>query len=88
MMHTHLEEREISMLRAEIEMLMSERQSLLAIAGAAALLVVKLDNKLLPENVREIASQLSAGLNDLSEETLSDALEKVRKKSIVSERNK
>ncbi len=88
MMHTHLEEREISMLRAEIEMLMSERQSLLTIAGAAALLVAKLDNKLLPENVREIASQLSAGLNDLSEETLSDALEKVRKKSIVSERNK
>jgi hypothetical protein len=85
MMHTHLEEREISMLRAEIEMLMSERQSLLKIAGTAALLVAKLDNKLLPHNVREIASQLSAGLNDLSEETLSDALDKVRKKSIDSE---
>lgn len=88
MMHTYLEEREISMLRAEIEMLMSERQSLLKIAGIAALLVAELDNKLLPQNVREFASELSASLNDLSEETLSDALEKVRKNSISSERSK
>lgn len=84
-MHTHLEEQEISMLRAEIEMLMSERQSLLKIAGAAALLVARLDNRQLPQNMREFASELSASLNDLSEETLSDALEKVRKKSIASE---
>lgn len=88
MMHTYLEEREISMLRAEIEMLMSERQSLLKIAGIAALLVAELDNKLLPQNMREFASELSASLNDLSEETLSDALEKVRENSISSERSK
>lgn len=85
MMHTHLEEREISMLRTEIEMLMNERQSLLKIAGAAAQLIARIDNKLLPQNVREFASELSASLNELPEETLSDALEKVRKKSTTSE---
>lgn len=85
MMHTHLKEREISMLRAEIEMLMTERQSLLKIAGAAAQLIAKIDSKSLPQNARECASELSASLNELTEETLSDALEKVRKKSTHSE---
>ena len=85
MMHTHLKEHEISMLRAEIEMLMIERQSLLKITGAAALLIDKLDIKILSGDTREFARLLSVSLNDLTEETLYDALEKVRKKPIVSE---
>jgi hypothetical protein len=85
MMHTQLEAREISMLRAEIEILMSERQSLLKIAGAAAQLIAKLDNKILPGDACEFARALSVNLNALSEETLCDALEKVRKKPIASE---
>lgn len=85
MMRAHWKEHEISMLRAEIEMLMIERQSLLKIAGAAALLIAKLDIKILSGNTCESARFLSASLNDLTEETLCDALEKVRKKPIVSE---
>lgn len=81
MMHTQLGEREISMLRTEIEILMNERQSLLKIAGAAAHLIAKLDNKILPGNACEFARALSVNLNVLSEETFCDALEKVKKEA-------
>ena len=77
MPHT-LKEQEISMLRAEIEMLISERQSLLKTTGAAAVFIANLDSDALPEGSCEAAEMLSNCLNDLTEETLRDALEKVR----------
>ena len=77
MPHT-LKEREISMLRAEIEMLVNERQSLLKTTGAAAVFIANLDSDALPEGTYEAAEMLSNCLNDLPEETLRDALEKVR----------
>jgi hypothetical protein len=47
MPHT-LKEQEISMLRAEIEMLMRERQGLLKTTGAAAVFIANLDSDALP----------------------------------------
>lgn len=73
-----LKEQEISMLRAEIEILMKERQSLLKTSGAAAVFIANLDSSTLPEDAYEAAEMLSNCLNDLSEETLRDALEKVK----------
>ena len=78
MPHT-LKEQEISMLRAEIEMLMGERQGLLKTTGAAAaVFIANLDSDALPEGSYEAAEMLSNCLNDLTEDTLRDALEKVR----------
>ena len=73
-----LKEQEISMLRAEIEILMKERQGLLRTSGAAAVFIANLDSSALPKNAYEAAEMLSNSLNDLSEETLRDALEKVK----------
>jgi hypothetical protein len=69
---------EIEMLRGEVEMLMSERQSLLRIAGAAAVFVAQLDSSVLPENTYAAADVLAQALNSLSEDTLNDALDLVR----------
>ncbi len=64
------------MLRAEIEMLMNERQNLLRITGAAAVFVANLDSSVLPDEACNSASILSDTLNHLPEETLREALEK------------
>lgn len=85
MSRNSLEEQETSMLRAEMEILMSERQSLLVVTGAAAVFVAELDSSILPDNVCEAAKFLSNALNNLPEETLRDALEKVRTEPAVSE---
>lgn len=69
---------EVAMLRAEIEMLMSERQALLRATGAAAVFVANLDSESLPETTYAVADILAHSLNDLSEDTLRDALELVR----------
>lgn len=69
---------EISMLRAEIEILMTERQSLLRTTGAAAVFVANLDSESLPETTYAVADILAHSLNELSEDTLRDALELVR----------
>jgi hypothetical protein len=69
---------EIVMLRAEIEMLMSERQALLRATGAAAVFVANLDSESLPEDTYAVADILAHALNDLTEDTLRDALELVR----------
>ncbi len=69
---------EISMLRAEIEILMTERQALLRTTGAAAVFVANLDSESLPETTYAVADILAHSLNDLSEDTLRDALELVR----------
>ena len=78
-------EQEISMLRAEIEMLMGERQSLLKTTGAAAVFIANLDSGALPEGSYEAAEMLSNCLNDLPEDTLRDALEKVKAELTASE---
>ena len=77
-MTSDLHEEEISMLRTEIEMLMGERASLLRTVGAAAVFVAHLDSSVLPEETYTSADVLAHALNDLSEETLRDALETVR----------
>ena len=69
---------EIQMLRSEIEMLMNERQSLLRATGAAAVFVANLDSESLPESTYAVADMLAHALNQLSEDSLRDALELVR----------
>ena len=69
---------EIAMLRTELEMLMTERQALLRTTGAAAVFVANLDSATLPEATYAAADILAHSLNDLSEDTLRDALETVR----------
>jgi hypothetical protein len=80
-MTTHaLNDQEVRLLRDEIELLMSERQKLLQVAGAAAVLVANLDSDNLPDDQDTIdaAEVLAESLNELSEETLQDALDVVR----------
>lgn len=70
-------EGETSMLRAEVEMLMGERQQLLRTVGAAAAFVARLDSNLLSQCSSVAADLLSQSLNGISEETLQEALELV-----------
>jgi hypothetical protein len=75
-----LEDGEVRLLRKEIEMLMTERQKLLQVTGAAAVLVANLDSDTLPddEDTIDAAEMLAEQLNGLTEETLKDALDSVR----------
>lgn len=73
-----MKDEEITMLREELELLMTERQRLIRIAGAAAAFVAELDTKSLPAETYEAAEFLAEFLNDLSEETLRDSLEAVK----------
>ena len=68
---------EITMLRRELEMLMGERQTLLQVAGASAALIASLDSKRLPLGAVEAADMVATSINELSEETLQDALDSV-----------
>jgi hypothetical protein len=77
-----IKDQEISMLREEMEILMSERQMLLRITGAAAAFVAELDTKTLPANTYEAAEFLAEYLNELTEESLRDALEAVKAHAI------
>ena len=76
-MPDQLNKQEISMLRDELEMLMNERTGLLKVVGAAAVLVANTDGRNLPPEAMEAADMLSTLVNELSEETLRDALESV-----------
>lgn len=73
-----LKDQEIAMLRAELEMLMGERMTLLRIAGAAASFIAELDAGVLPENTLEAAEMLAECINAAPEETMRDALEIVK----------
>ena len=75
-----LNDQEVRLLREEIELLMAERQKLLQVTGAAAVLVANLDSETLPQDQDTIdaAEVLAESLNGLSEETLKDALDSVR----------
>ncbi len=81
MPHT-LKDQEIAMLRAELELLMKERDALLQVAGAAAGLIAELDSFDIPSTAMEAAELLSARVNTLPEETLQDALDAVEAHSI------
>ena len=72
-----LKDQEITMLREEMEILMNERQMLLRIAGTAATLIAELDEKTLPPATYEAAEFLGEFLNELSDESMGDALEAV-----------
>lgn len=76
-MADNLNKQEIDMLREELELLMSERTRLLRVVGAAAVLVANTDVRNLPLEAAEAADVLSKSVNELSEETLKDALETV-----------
>jgi hypothetical protein len=67
-------DQEIAMLRREVELLMGERQAILRVAGASAALIASLDSRQLPVGAVEAADMVATSLNDLSEETLQDAL--------------
>ena len=73
MPHT-INQEEINMLRAELEMLMKERQTLLKVSGIAASLVAELDSHNLPSGTEQAAELLATSINALPEETLKDAL--------------
>lgn len=62
------------MLSQEIELLMAERAKLLRVAGAAAQFVAVMESRNLPERVATEAEILAESVNDLSEDTLKDAL--------------
>lgn len=83
MPNTILREQEVFMLRGEMEILMNERQCLLDTTGAAAMFVANLDTTLLPDSACQAAKILSNSLNNLPEETLRDALEKVKSEFAV-----
>ena len=68
---------ELSRLRAEIELLRAERQSLLRAAGAAAVFVVALDAQALSEPTYKLADCLADALKALPEETLRHAIDAV-----------
>lgn len=76
----NLNTEEITLLRQEIELLMRERQRLLQVVGAAAVLVANLDSSTLPDDQDTIdaAEFLAESLNALSEESLQDALDVVQ----------
>lgn len=71
-------DQEIAMLRRELEILMSERQTLLRVVGSSAALIASLNSKHLPVGAVESADLLATSINSLSEETLQDALNAVR----------
>jgi len=72
-----LNKQEIAMLRGELEMLMIERSNLLKVVGAASVLMANTDGRHLPAEAAEAAEMLSKLVNELPEETLSEALESV-----------
>ena len=69
---TALNNEEVTLLRKELELLMSERHRLLQVAGAAAVLVANLDTESLPQEQDTIdaAEVLAESLNSLPDETL------------------
>ena len=67
-------DQEIAMLRSEVEMLIAEREGLLRVVGSAAALIAALDSKRLPVGAVEAADLVATTINQVSEETLQDAL--------------
>lgn len=70
----------VQMLRSEIELMMSDRDALLRIAGAAAKFVEKVNITKLPVSAIPHAEKLAASVNALSEDALNDALNAIKKR--------
>ena len=68
------------MLRSEIEFMMSDRDALLRIAGAAAKFVEKVNIAKLPVSAIPLAEAISSSVNKLSEESLQEALQAAKKR--------
>lgn len=77
-MGQHIDTAETNMIRAELELLMKERETLLKVTGAAAGLVAELNTADLPIRTVEAADLLATAINQLSEESLQDALNAVQ----------
>ena len=70
---------EVEMLRSEIEILMTDREKLLRVAGAAAKFVEKVNIARLPVSAISLAEAVAANVNALSEDSLREALLAVKK---------
>jgi hypothetical protein len=70
----------VQMLRSEIEFMMSDREALLRIAGAAAKFVEKVNIAKLPVSAIPLAEALASNVNGLSEESLQEALQWAKKR--------
>jgi len=70
---------EVEMLRSEIEILMTDREKLLRVAGAAAKFVEKVNIARLPVSAIPLAEAIAANVNALSEDSLREALLAVKK---------
>ncbi len=70
----------IQMLRSEIEFMMSDRDALLRVAGAAAKFVEKVNIAKLPVSAIPLAEAISSSVNKLSEESLQEALLAAKKR--------
>jgi hypothetical protein len=64
----------LSMLGRELELLMGERQTLLQVVGATAVLIASLDSSHLPLGAVKPADLVATTINALPDETLEDAL--------------
>jgi hypothetical protein len=73
-----MDKQEVELLSNEVELLMAERNRLLRVVGAAAVLVANADAMRLQPQAVDAAELLSEMLNALPEETLQDALESVK----------
>jgi hypothetical protein len=70
----------VQMLRSEIEFMMSDREALLCVAGAAAKLIEKVNIAKLPVSAIPLAEALASSVNALSEDSLKEALQAVKKR--------
>jgi len=76
-MKQHANSPEDTLLRAELELLMKERDILLKITGIAAGLIAELNTTDLPIRTVEAADLLATTINQLPEDLLKDALNAV-----------
>jgi hypothetical protein len=79
-MKTPKEHPAVEMLRSEIELMMSDREALLRVAGAAAKFVEKVNIAKLPVSAIPLAEALASSVNALSEDSLKEALQSVKKR--------
>ena len=79
-MKTAKEHPAVQMLRSEIEFMMSDREALLRIAGAAAKFVEKVNIARLPVSAIPLAEAVASSVNQLSEESLQEALLAAKKR--------
>ncbi len=70
----------VEMLRSEIEFMVSDRDALLRVAGAAAKFVEKVNITKLPVSAIPLAEALASSVNALSEDTLKESLTAIKRR--------